>query len=96
MYETVSEAVAKVLISSHNPLDYTMRWDAEWLAKPAHERVEIMRKRVDSGLEAISGEPLDKGEIRSANSRKRMQKSSLRGVKTRKDRLARKKNKTTG
>ena len=95
MVETVSEAVAKVLVSSHNPLDYTVRWDAQWLAKPAHERVEIMRKRVDSGLEAISGEPLDKGEIHRANSRKRMQKSSLRGVRTRKAKLARRKDKTT-
>lgn len=95
MVETISEAVAKVLVSAHNPIDYAVRWDEEWLSKPPHERVEIMRNRVDSGMEAISGEPLDKGEIEHANSRKRMQKSSLRGVRTRKVKIARRNSKKT-
>ena len=92
--ETVSEAVARALVQSHNPLDDSHRYDPEWLAKPVSERIRIMRDRVDNGYEALSGEPLPDTEIRDAKSRKRMQRAGLKAVARRREaRKARKKSK---
>ena len=84
--ETVAEAVARVQIKSHDPIDHSYRFDQEWLQLPVDERIEIMKTRLENGCEAISGEPLPLSEIKDANSRKRMQQAGMRNRKTAKNR----------
>lgn len=84
--ETVSQAVARALTVSHDPIDHSHRYDQDWLSKPVSERIRIMRERLDNGCEAISGNPLPDKEIKDANSRKRMQQAGMRNRKTAKNR----------
>ena len=86
--ETVSEAVAKALLQSHDPIDHSYGYDPDWLSKPVSERIQIMRDRVDNGYEAISGNAMPEKEIRDANSRKRMQQAGMRSLKKRTRRSA--------
>ena len=92
--ETVSEAVARALVHSHNPIDDSRKYDPGWLAKPVSERIQIMRDRLDNGCEALSGEPLPDTEIKNAGSRKKMQRAGLKAMdRRRKNSKARKKSK---
>ena len=92
--ETVAESVARALVQSHNPIDDSRKYNPEWLAIPVSERIQIMRDRVDNGLEALSGEPLPDTEIKNASSRKKMQRAGLKAMgRRRKNRKARKKSK---
>lgn len=94
--DTVAEAVAYALRQSHDPIDHSSRFDQEWLKLSTSERVQIMRDRIDNGLEALSGEPLPDTEIRDAKKRKRytaITKSRVRKRATGKNRV---KNKGTG
>lgn len=93
--ETVAEAVARVQIKSHDPIDHSYRFDQEWLQLPVDERIEIMKTRLENGCEAISGEPLPLSEIKDANSRKRMQAAANRGIRKRASRSNRRKNKAS-
>jgi len=82
--ETVSQAVARALTVSHNPIDHSSGYDSEWLSKPVSERIRIMRDRIDNGYEAISGEALPDKEIIDAKSRKKMQRAGMRRDRKRK------------
>ena len=91
--ETVSEAVAKAMLRSHDPIDHSAGYDSDWLSKPVSERIQIMRDRIDNGYEAISGKPLPDKEIRDAKSRKKMQRAGMRRNRTGKTAKNRKKDK---